>query len=267
MSESIKNPEKNTAVSRDGVEIQYEIYGRGEPTLLFVHGWCCNKSYWKQQIPYFSKSNRIVLIDLAGHGESGLNRNAWTIEAFGEDVACVAKKLGNAWIVLIGHSMGGPVILEAAARLSNVIGLIGVDTLSDIEDVASQEEIDEGMTDFRRDFKNTAFKFITGKLFLTSSDPVLVEQIARDMSSQTPEIGIDAFMNVWKYNSAPIRFKELNLPIRLIQSSQNPTNIEAGKRHAASFEVKFMEKVGHFVMVEDPETFNNILQDILRDLF
>lgn len=266
ISKNFKNPDSNIATSSDGVEIRYEIYGKGEPALIFVHGWCCNKSYWREQIPYFSKSYRIVLIDLGGHGESGLNRNSWTIEAFGDDVACVAKKLGPSKIVLIGHSMGGPVILEAATQLSNVLGIIGVDTLGNIEYKASQEEIDKGMSNFRKDFKNTAINFITNNLFLPSSDPTLVEEISKDMASEPPEIGIDAFLNTWKYHSAPSRFEELKLPIRIIKSSKSLINIRAGKRHAPSFEVKSMENVGHFVMLEDPETFNIILDEILIDL-
>jgi pimeloyl-ACP methyl ester carboxylesterase len=267
ISKDFKNPDSLIAISSDGVEIHYEIYGQGEPTLIFVHGWCCDKSYWKEQIPYFSKSYRIVLIDLAGHGESGLNRKSWTIEAFGDDVACVAKQFGTTKIALIGHSMGGPVILEAASQLSNVLGIIGVDTLNNIEYTPSQEEIDTLMSFLQKDFKNALISYIPNNAFLPSSDPTLVEKITNDMASEPPEIGIDAFLNMWKYTSAPTRFKELKLPIRIIKSSKTPINIEAGKRYASSFEVKFMENVGHFVMLEDPETFNNILDKILLDNF
>jgi pimeloyl-ACP methyl ester carboxylesterase len=264
---NFKDPDSNIAISSDGVEIHYEIHGKGENTLIFVHGWCCDKSYWREQIPYFSKSYRIVLIDLAGHGESGLNRNSWAIEAFGDDVACVAKKLGTTKVVLIGHSMGGVVILEAATQLSNVLGIIGVDALSPSEYKPSQEEIEKRMSPFRKDFKNTMMNFIPNYLFLPSSDPTLVEKITEDMASVPPEIGIDAFLNTLKYHSTLTRFKELKLPIRIIKSSRSPINIRAGKRYVSSFEVKSMDNVGHFVMLEDPETFNNILDEILIEFF
>lgn len=60
--------------SSDGVEIAFEAKGSGDIALVFIHGWSCDKSYWRNQINELSKSYKIVTIDLAGHGESGLNR-------------------------------------------------------------------------------------------------------------------------------------------------------------------------------------------------
>ncbi|KKN34271.1 hypothetical protein LCGC14_0795280 [marine sediment metagenome] len=154
--ENQTNSQSKVAISSDGVEIHYKIYGTGEPTLVFVHGWCCDKSYWKEQIPYFSKSYRMVLIDLAGHGESGLNRKDWTMELFGEDVACVAKKLGITKIVLIGHSMAGQVILEAARWLPNVIGIIFVDAFTDF----AQDDLGQFIGLMQKDFQNSVIQFV-----------------------------------------------------------------------------------------------------------
>ena len=81
--------EKHQVLSADGVTISYDVQGRDEPALVFVHGWCCDKSYWKFQVPYFAKQHKVVTIDLAGHGRSGLGREDYTIKAFGEDVVAV----------------------------------------------------------------------------------------------------------------------------------------------------------------------------------
>ena len=69
--------------SRDGTPISYEIYGAGEPTLVFVHGWSCDARYWRAQLPYFAKNHRVVMLDLAGHGHSGSARSQYTMRAFG----------------------------------------------------------------------------------------------------------------------------------------------------------------------------------------
>jgi hypothetical protein len=71
--------------SKDGTLISYEIHGSGEPTLVFVHGWSCDARYWREQLPYFSKTHRIVLLDLAGHGHSGSKRSQYTMKAFFHD--------------------------------------------------------------------------------------------------------------------------------------------------------------------------------------
>src|SRR5512145_1561556 len=77
------------AFSKDGTPVSYEVYGSGEPTLVFVHGWSCDARYWREQVPYFSKTHRVVTLDLAGHGHSGSKRSKYTMQAFGEDVRAV----------------------------------------------------------------------------------------------------------------------------------------------------------------------------------
>ena len=273
MDSDSKNGEAYSAISSDGVEIRYEIHGTGEPTLVFVHGWCCDKSYWKEQIPYFSQSYRMVIIDLAGHGESGLNRIDWTMELFGEDVACVVNQLGNAKIVLIGHSMGGPVILEAAVRTRpNVIGIVGVDANFEYsEDTRTQEEKDKFQAEYDQFFanfnQNTFKKYLAENMFIPVSDPGLVEEITQKMASRPPHIVEGASRNLVNYHSTLTRFTELQLPIRVINSFKNPIAKEAGKRYVSSFEVQLMENVGHFVMIEDPEKFNQILDKFIQEIY
>ena len=98
------------AISYDGTQVAYEVFGVGPQTLVFVHGWSCDRSYWNAQIEPLSRNYQVVTLDLAGHGESGLSRNSWTIAGFGSDVAAVVTDLDTDCVVLIGHSMGGDVI-------------------------------------------------------------------------------------------------------------------------------------------------------------
>ncbi len=97
----------NVTPSKDGTSISYEIYGKGEPALLFVHGWSCDARYWHAQLSHFSRNHRVITLDLAGHGHSGTTRSKYTMLAFGEDVRAVAKATGSSNLILIGHSMGG----------------------------------------------------------------------------------------------------------------------------------------------------------------
>ena len=89
-----------TVRSSDGVQIAYHTVGEGNPALVFVHGWSCDKSYWKEQVPFFSEKYRVVTIDLAGHGDSGADRTDWSIPAFGQDVASVIKALNLKRVIL-----------------------------------------------------------------------------------------------------------------------------------------------------------------------
>ncbi|MDB5060682.1 MAG: hypothetical protein JWP67_525, partial [Mucilaginibacter sp.] len=81
------------SIVSNNVRIDYTDTGSGDTTLLFVHGWCINKSYWADQIAHFSKGYRVVAIDLPGFGKSGKNRKVWNTTAFGEDIKNVITQL------------------------------------------------------------------------------------------------------------------------------------------------------------------------------
>ena len=128
------------AVSRDNTPISYEVYGNGEPTLLFVHGWSCDSRYWRMQVDQFAKKYRVVVMDLAGHGHSGMGRACYSMQGFAEVEQAVAEAVGSKSVILIGHSMAGEIVAHAARLMpERVIGLIGVDSLDNIEYPLSRE--------------------------------------------------------------------------------------------------------------------------------
>ena len=106
-----------TAISSDGVPIVYDVQGDGPDTVVFVHGWTCNRSHWDTQVQAFSNSYRTIAVDLGGHGESGLERTDWTMPSFAEDVAAVLDRENVDRAVVVGHSMGGRVIGHVAHQL------------------------------------------------------------------------------------------------------------------------------------------------------
>ena len=259
-----KEPD-NIAISSDGVEISYDKQGKGKPALVFVHGWCCDKSYWKFQVSHFSKQHEVITIDLAGHGESGLNRQNWTIETFGNDVVAVIEKLDLDQVILIGHSMGGPINIETAQQIpKRVIGLVGVDTYHNFEDLYTPEQVDGFLSSFKTDFVETSSNFVRS-MFPPKADSTLVKQIVTDMSSAPPEVAISALQGLFTYNQEEA-LKEVQIPIYCINSDRYSTNVEVGQRHALSFELKLMPGIGHFVMMEDPEKFNQLLTETVDAL-
>jgi len=257
----------DSAISADGNAIHYQVQGQGNPALIFIHGWSCDRSYWDAQLPYFAQKYVVVAIDLAGHGDSGLDRKEWTMGAFGEDVDAVVNKLNLEQVVLVGHSMGGLVILEAARRMSKrVIGLVGVDTLQNFEDKLTQEQIDDWFTPLRSNFVETTRNFVR-TMFTPNSDPALVEKIVADMSSAPQEVGLGALEGyVDFHNDEIIRvLQEVQAPITCINSDHYPTNVEANQSYAPSYKAVIMSGVGHFNMIEDPETFNRLLEETVQE--
>ena len=69
-----------TVKSADGVAIEYEVRGAGPVALVFIHGWICDRTHWRHQVDAFAGGHTVVTLDLAGHGNSGKNRDDWTAE-------------------------------------------------------------------------------------------------------------------------------------------------------------------------------------------
>ncbi len=249
--------------SADGVPIAFSARGEGSPVLVFVHGWSCDKDYWKPQMEHFSKKHRVVAVDLAGHGKSGRGRDVWTIEAFGADVRAVVndQKLGR--MILIGHSMGGPVIVSVARGLSqDVLALVGADTFQDFVNEWPEEERQKFRQGLQADYQKTADAFVRS-MFPKSADPALVDRVAADMSAAPPQVALGA-MDALFDNDIKAALKGLDVPIYCINADFWPTNVEGNRKYAFSFDLSLMPGVGHFVMLEDPARFNQLLEEIIR---
>ena len=258
---------KGVTKAKDGVEIHYESGGSGWPALVFIHGWNCDRSYWSAQLPVFATTHQVVTIDLAGHGDSGINRADWSMANFGADVAAVADALQLKDILLIGHSMGGPVALEAARLLKGRVKMIiGADTLSDVTLRYADEQLAGMLAAMAVDFSGTVEGLVRSSFFLPTSDPALIDQIASDMSAAQPAAGIGAFEGFarWFNQEVEQTLADIDVPIRLINSDYRPTNTRAGQALTASFEATLMSGVGHFVMQEDPDQFNAAMAELLN---
>jgi pimeloyl-ACP methyl ester carboxylesterase len=242
-------------LSTDGTRIAYELMGAGRPALVLVHGWSCDRTYWNHELESLSRDFTLITVDLAGHGESECGREAWSIAAFGNDVALIVTLNGLEDVVLIGHSMGGDVISEAARRLSTgVIGLIWVDTYSALPETSSNEDVQRRMRPFRANFAEETQRFVR-TMFAVDSDPSLVERIARDMSAAPVDVALGTMEAAWTFGPAvPALLSELRLPIIAINPDNSSTNVDS--LHSFGIEVQLMPGVGHFPILENPHAFN-----------
>lgn len=257
-----------TTKSIDGVEIRYEVHGNGSPTLIFVHGWSCNRSFWKHQGNHFSRTNRVVALDLGGHGESGVGRKNWTIPLFGQDVVAVLKALNVHDAVLIGHSMGSSVIVEVAkAEPNRVIAVLPVDGIFDVSSKMTKKERDHFLGPMRKNFNKACPEFVRNELFNKWTDPAFADRITKEMCAAKPEIAISAMYNLISYEEAVgASLKKISAGIRLINADNWATNLDAARKHNKGIELVVMPRLSHFLMMENPEEFNRVMEMAVRDL-
>jgi pimeloyl-ACP methyl ester carboxylesterase len=251
------------AKSKDGSLISYEVFGSGEPTLVLVHCWSCDARYWREQIPYFSKKYRVIALDLAGHGHSEMSRRDYSMASFGEDVKAVVKSAAPGKVIFVGHSMGGSVIAEAARLMpERVIGLIGVDTLANVERHMTQKEYEKMTAAMYADFRTGCRQFVGGIIYPTT-DPQLREWILSDMSAAPAAVALSSMKEMagqYITGEAAGIFEQIRVPVISVNGDLWPVNYEANRRHMFSFDAIILKKADHFLMMTRPGEFNKALE-------
>jgi pimeloyl-ACP methyl ester carboxylesterase len=255
------------ATSADGTEIVYEVRGEGTPELVFIHGWSCDRGYWCEQVDVFAEKHRVVAIDLAGHGESAAGRQEYTVEAFGADVAAVLVDAKVTDAILVGHSMGGPVAVEAALREPDrVRGIVGVDNFQSFVREIPTEQASAFIDGLEENFAPMVNGWVKG-MFPVQADQELRDEIAADMAAGDPAVGISAMRNIlpWMGGGGADRVRQLKVNITTVSSDMHPTDVEANQELVPDFEVRVMKGVGHFPMLEAPAEFNELLAAAVGD--
>jgi pimeloyl-ACP methyl ester carboxylesterase len=251
--------------SRDGVPVAWKRSGTGTPAVVLVHGWMCHSGFWSRVVSALASSHTVVTLDLAGHGESGRGRTAWTVPAFAEDVRAVVEHLGLESVVLVGHSLGGPVVLEAARLLGGrALAVVGVDTLRDVEVAPQPARWNRLLAALERDFVGTCARMVES-WFAPGADPELVASTAATMAHGPADVGLAVLRSSAGHDCRPT-LAALALPVRCLNSGLWPSRTAPSRSHAKDFSGWVMDGVGHFPMLEAPEKLSRALLGLIAEL-
>ena len=251
-------------MSDDLVHLEYRVFGRGEPAVILVHGWCENADYWHSQFDALRSRYTVVALDLAGHGASGANRTDWSIANYAADLATIARQIPNAHLVLVGHSMGADVAHAAVPRIgARVIGVIAVDALRSVGmPPLSAGAIEAKVAPFRTDFVGTTRALVSEQLFEKGADPLLVQKVAYDMSLRSPKVAVPTLEKLLAFDLATV-LPSVHVPVYAINSDLAPTDAARIRKSLADFTLDVLPHSGHFLMLEAPASFNPLL---LKDI-
>lgn len=251
---------EGVALTATGDQIPYMTYGSGDPTLVLIHGWTNNRTFWEPHIPELSKDHQVVTLDLASFGESLYQRNDWSMRAFALDVDAVLDDLGTDEAVLVGFSMGGTVALELASLGRQYVkGVVLVDIHKDPEWQSDDSFIEEAAEHERRMW-GTENAFDAD--FSEGASKTLVQRYLTRTPETVPNVWWDSLRQffIWTREDLSERVALIDAPIVAINSSRGSTNVEAWNRIAPGFRVHVIDGVGHLGMIwEEIEEFDQAL--------
>jgi pimeloyl-ACP methyl ester carboxylesterase len=253
----------------DGVPLAYDMRGRGETTLVFVHCWACDRSFWREQLDEFARDHRVVSLDLPGHGASGAGREQWSLAGLARDVQTVVESLQLQRVILIGHSMGGPVSLLAASRMpGRVAGVVGVDTLHNAEFAWPKEMAEQFASRFDTNYSATLSAAVRS-MFPTNADTALVNWVTTKAHSADRKATL-ALLRDFPNLDMKKAFAEAKVPIRCVNAvphgnSGFPTVLETNRKYA-DYDAVLIDGVGHYLQLERPAEFNARLKEIVTAL-
>jgi sigma-B regulation protein RsbQ len=262
---SVAGPVEGTAVSSDGIPIHYRFFDAGDWTVVFVHGWGDSMAEWDPHIAAVSPPYSVVLLDLAGHGRSDKGRTAWTIEAFADDVRAVCDALHVKRAVLVGHSMGGPIILEVALRIPDrIAGLVPIDIVVDVDHVRTADDRAAFFRYMREDFKGAVSSLVVS-LFPPNADKASVDRIIAMEMANDPRMMVPALESAMAYD-VRAALSRIRVPVFAINSNLSPTSIEHNRKYAPQYDAVIMNSVSHWLTRDRPDEFNANLLKGLADI-
>ncbi|WP_370478070.1 alpha/beta fold hydrolase [Tamlana flava] len=253
-----------------GTNIFYTDQGKGQAIVL-LHGFLENSSMWEPFIPTFTKKNRVICIDLLGHGKTGCLGYVHTMELMAEAVEAVLKKLKLRRSILIGHSMGGYVSLAFAERNPDAVkGLCLMNSTARADTPEKKLSRDRAILAVKHNHKTFILMAITN-LFRPKNRTLFskeIKEVIRE-AQKTPLQGIIAALEGMKIRDdreALLHFSPFKK--MLIVSKKDPAldydSLIAQTKNTQVEVVEFPD--GHMSQIENKDEFSHKIMYFIENI-
>ena len=255
-----------------GIELAYNTYGvtqSGQPAILFLHGWCENRWFWKPTATALQERTLCVTVDLPGYGDSSDAGAPADPVVWAQRLAEFAMGVHDGPWVVVGHSLGGVVALETARHLQTAERASGVVVVHGLYDPS--REFDKEMTQafaasMQKDFTGQIDAYVNA-LVPPRSAGALSGWVANQMKATEANVAIAGLEALEGYDLITC-LKALKVPVRAINAGMRATNRTANQRLIADFDVFILESIdgpGLDLMLQDPVGFRALLDRALQE--
>src|SRR5688572_26317994 len=250
------------AAEVDGSKVHWTSTGNG-PAIIFVHGWTCDESSWQGQVPAFSKQYRVITMDLPGHGKSDLPKDGtFSMELFARAVEAVRSEAKVERAVFVGHSMGTPVIRTYAVMYpARVAGLVLVDGLVQVAGAAPSFAPPPMLG---KEGLQAREKMVRG-MFGPATTPQLQEHILKRMLGTKEATAAGAMTATW--DQSWVKHDPITVPVLGVYAARPLASRDAITRIFPKVQYHEIPGSAHFLMMEKPDEFNQLLSAFLRAVY
>jgi len=245
-----------SAASVDGLNIHSSTTGKGSTTVILVHGYTCDESTWTEQTPALAKEYRVVTLDLPGHGKSDSPKDGkFSMDLFARAIEAVREEAKVDRVVLVGHSMGTPVVLRYAHLYpAHTAALVFVDGL--MPAAATNPAANRGAAMGGPNGHAAREAMIRG--FFVADTPPAVQTKVLSMMLGAPEATAIGAMNA-TFDPAGQTVDIPMVPILGIYAGRPLATRDAVLSHFPNAGYTQIPGTGHFLMLEKPQEFNRLL--------
>jgi len=257
-----------------GLRLHYLDQGSGGQAVVLIHGWSCDRTFWRHQIPALARQGRVLALDLPGHGQSDKPRLDYTQDFLADSVKAVLEAARVERAVLVGHSMGYSVSRRLLLRHPGLVkALVIVDGAYNRapRDPAERDKWLKKNQAFVQIFQGPDYPKVVGEFIdsmLRPQTPAdLVQEIKSRMLATPQYVGASALSHfiepgLWTEEVA-------DLPVLAVFAGHPelwPDNEEFLRKLYPRLEYHLWPGVSHFLMLERPDEFNQLLLGFLARL-
>lgn len=267
------------------IKLAYIDEGKGDETIIFIHGLGSYIPAWKKNIEELSKTYRCIAIDLPGYGKSSKNPHSGLMSFYAKTVAEFIDNLNLRKVILAGHSMGGQISIVAALHYPNKIEkLILVDPAGfelfhpgqrlwfkdimtpNLVRLTSVEAIETNLASNFYNMPKGAMFMIEDRIAMRTAYDF--ENYCYAVSQSVAGMVDEPVFDKLKHINQPtlIFFGENDnlIPNRYLNPGKTEPIARAGTNEIKNSKLVMVPKCGHFMMFEKPETFNVEVLEFLK---
>ncbi|MBW2650730.1 MAG: alpha/beta hydrolase [Deltaproteobacteria bacterium] len=250
----------------DGVKIAFRVneggFVPGRKTLFFIHGSAGDYTVWENQYAGMEDEFNMVAVNLPGHGESG-GSGEREVALYAKWVKKTVEALGLRKPVLAGHSLGAAIVLESAIRYGDMLS--GIVTVGGGAKMPVNPLVLDGMKDDPSKIINSIPAFAVSKRHRERLKDFLIENFNRI----DKEVAYGNFLACDRFDISG-KLGQIRIPTLLICGEDDkmmpPKFSMYLEEKITGAKLVLIKEAGHFVMMEDAESFNAALREFVNSL-